>query len=239
MMKHIFNKHQPLPRLMRRPETKHDQQGFTLPELLVVIAVVGILSLVLANFIANWLQASTLAQARADLVTNAELALDAVAEDIRLSGSVDENNRWPDANGPGGNQFGWASTGQVLVLAKIATDEFNNAIYSDPAQYITQKINEVYYVSNGTLYRRTLASDDINDNATTTCPPASVTTSCPADRTIATGVTAFAVTYYDANDQVVTAANARAVQLSITVARTQNTKTIQASYTTRMVFRNE
>ena len=137
--------------------------GFTLVELLVVMIIVGILSLTLANFITTWLQASSLSQARTSLLTNAETALDAVTNDVKLSGSVDQNNRWPDANGPGGSQFGWTSGSQVLVLAKAATDSGNNIIFSDPAKYISQKDNEIYYLSGTTLYRRTLASTSSND----------------------------------------------------------------------------
>jgi len=178
-------------------------------------------------------------QARTELLSNAENALDAITEDIRLSGSADQNNRWPDANGPGGNQFGWTSNSSTLVLARVAEDSANNIIFSDASQYITQKYDEIYYLSNGTLYRRTIKSTDSNDAAVTTCPSASATSSCPADKTIATNVTNFGLTYYDADLNTVTAADARAVQLSITMSKKVNGKPVSASYNTRMVFRNE
>jgi prepilin-type N-terminal cleavage/methylation domain-containing protein len=215
------------------------QGGFTLVELMVVMVIMGVLSLMLANFITNWLQASSLAQARANLLTNAEIALDTVGNDIRLSGSVDQNNRWPDVNGPGGTDFGWTSGNQVLALAKAATDSGNNIIFSDPAQYISQKTNEIYYLSGSTLYRRTLESDSPDDAAVTTCPPGAATTACPADKTIATGVSSLSFTYYDADENVVSPADARAVQAAITLVEKLNSKTISASYTIRMVFRNE
>lgn len=218
---------------------KKAQGGFTLVELLVVMIIMGILSLTLANFITTWLQASSLSQARANLLTNAEDALDTVTNDIKLSGSADQNNRWPDANGPGGDQFGWTSGSQVLVLAKAAVDSGNNIIFSDPAKYISQKDNEVYYLSGSTLYRRTLASDSSNDAAVTTCPPSNTTSSCPADETVATGISSLSFTYYDASENVVTPANARSVQVSITLSSAQGGQTAHASYTARMVFRNE
>lgn len=198
-----------------------------------------ILSLMLANFIVTWMASATLAQARADLLANAQGALDTVTEDIRLSGSADQNNRWPDANGPGGQQFGWQSNGSTLVLAKVAVDSGNNIIFSDPAQYITQKYNEIYYLSSGTLYRRTISSTHVNDASTTTCPAANATSSCPADKVVAKNVTNFGVTYYDSDLNSVTAANARAIQLSITMSKKINGKDVSASYNTRMVFRNE
>jgi len=220
-------------------KAQKSQSGFTLIELLVVMIIMGVLSLSLANFITNWLQASTLAQDRASLLTNAETALDTVTNDIKLSGDADENNRWADANGPDGNQFGWTSGSQVLVLAKAAVDGSNNIIFSDPAKYISQKDNEIYYLSGATLYRRTLASNSSNDAAVTTCPPADATQSCPADETVATGVTSLAFTYYDADENTVSPSDARSVQVAITLSKTEDNKTISASYTTRMVFRNE
>lgn len=217
------------------------QAGFTLVELLVTMVLMSILALMLPNFIANWLQASSEAQARSDLLLNAETALDTINQDIRLSGGTDQNNRWPDQNAPTapGNLYGWTSSNQVLVLAKAAFDSGNNAIFSDPAKYITEKDNEVYYLSGGTLYRRTIASSNASDAAVTTCPPADATASCPADRTIATGVSNFAISYYDANEDVVTPTDARSVQLSITLKRQNGSRTITAKYDSRMVFRND
>jgi prepilin-type N-terminal cleavage/methylation domain-containing protein len=216
-----------------------NQRGFTLVELLITITLISMLSLMMANFVADWLQTSNLAQARTALLSNAQEALDKVSNDIRLSGSADATNRWPDANGPGGNQFGWQSDSDTLVLGRIATTEDNDVIFSDPAQYITEKDNAIYYVSGEKLYRRIIASDDPNTAAITTCPPVSATSSCPADSKVAEDVTAFTVTYYDANDTIVSADEARAVQLSITVSQSKGGKAVSETYATRMVFRNE
>jgi uncharacterized protein (TIGR02599 family) len=86
--------------------SRRRQRGFTLIEMLITITLVGILSLLMANFVADWLQTASLAQARTSLLDNAQQALDTVSNDVRLSGSVDANNRWADANGPGGNPYG-------------------------------------------------------------------------------------------------------------------------------------
>lgn len=218
---------------------KNEQTGFTLVELTLVMIITSILALTMANFIETWLQQSSLAESRAALLLNAENALDNITTDIKLSGSVDTNNRWPDPYGPGGNQYGWTSGNQVLVLAKAAVDSNNNIIFIDPAKYISQKDNEIYYLSGTTLYRRTLASSSSGDAAITTCPPADATSSCPADLTIATGVTNLAFTYYDQNGNAATPADARSVGIAITLTSTLGGQTVSASYSTRMVFRNE
>lgn len=218
--------------------TRNQQAGFTLIELLVVMLVMGILSLTLANFIFDWMNAAGLDQMKANLQYSAESALSTINNDIMLSGNVDQTNRWPDPNGPGGNQYGWTSGSQTLILAKVATGSSGNAIYLDSSDYITLKDDEVYFLSGTTLYRRTLASGEDGDTAVTTCPASDATASCPPDTVIATGVTNWNVTYYDANNKVVSPDNARAVQLSITISTPYGTEPVSASYTTRMVFRN-
>lgn len=219
----------------------HSSDGFTLVELLITMVLIGILSLMLPNFIANWLGAANLAQQRATLLSTAENALDTVNNDVRLSGTADTNNRWPDANAPNAptDELSWQSDANTLVLAKAALDSSHNVIFSDPAKYISQKDNEIYYLDGTTLYRRTLASNSADDAATTTCPPAAATASCPADKKVAEGVSQFAVSYYDANEDEVAPTDARSVQLAITLEQKAGSKTIKASYTTRMVFRNE
>jgi len=218
--------------------TKNRQDGFTLIELLIVMLVMGVLSLTLANFIFDWMNSAGLDQMKANLQYSAESALNTINNDIMLSGNVDQTNRWPDPNGPGGNPYGWASGSQTLILAKVATDSSGNAIYTDTSDYITLKDDEVYFLSGTTLYRRTLASNEDGDTAVTTCPASDATASCPPDRVIATGVTSWNVSYYDANNEVVSPDNARAVQLSITISTPYGTEPVSASYTTRMVFRN-
>lgn len=215
---------------------KLKQSGFTLVELLIVMLVMGVLSLTLANFIASWLQTSGLEQARANLLSNAESALGTVTNDIMLSGSVDQTNRWPDANAPSG---GWQSNNQTLILAKVATDSSKNPIFLDTSNYITQKDDEIYFLNGTTLYRRTLRSDSTNDAAVTTCPQSDATSTCPPDTVIATGVTNWQVGYYDANNDSVTPANARSIQLSITLTEPYGSQSVSASYSTRMVFRND
>lgn len=222
---------------MRR--TNKNEAGFTLIELLVVMLVMAILSLTIANFITNWLQSSSENQAKANLLTTAESALTKVANDIMLSGSVDTTNRWPDANGPNGNPYGWNSGSSTLILAKVAVSSSGAAIFTDNSDYITLKDDEVYFMSGTTLYRRTLASGELGDSAVTTCPASDATAQCPPDNVVATGVTNWTVSYYDINGNSVAAANARSVQISITLSSMYGNNPITSSYTTRMVFRND
>jgi prepilin-type N-terminal cleavage/methylation domain-containing protein len=220
----------------RKPLNKY---GFTLVELLIVIVVMGIITLPIATFVTTWLNAADIAQGRSNLLSNAESSMTTITTDIQLSGSAEENNRWPDPNGPGGNQYGWSSSSSVLVLARIATDKGGNVIFSDTSKYISQKDDAIYFLSGTTLYRRLITSNSSNDSIETTCPPALATATCPADLVVATGVSSFSLAYYDINGAISTTANARSVQISLTLASKVDNHNISASYVSRMVFRNE
>lgn len=213
------------------------QSGFTLIELLITCVLISIIALVISAFLTSWLGAYSLDDAQTTLLDDAENALDTANTDIRLSGSAEDNNRWPDVNSPSGS-YGWQSNGTTLVLAEAAQDKSGNIIFSDPNKYITEKDDVVYFVKNATLYRRTIASNDPNDAAITTCPPPG-SIGCPPDRVVATDVANFSVQYYDANEDQVTPTDARSIQLTLQLKTTASSTPLTANYSTRMVFRNE
>lgn len=218
-----------------------NSSGFTLVEVMVAIAVTGFMIAIISTFMMRSLQTSTLEANRMNIQRELQLTLDIVANDVRLSANADTNNRNPDANSPGGsgNQYGWASNSTTLVLATAATTSNGSIIFTDPARYITTKNNYVYFVSNKTLYRRTLAASATGNSAKTTCPQNKVTSACPADKKLLNNVTNFQVTYLDGGNNSVIPTNARSVELSLTSAYSQYKRTQSVSYTTRMVFRND
>lgn len=220
---------------------RRSQDGFTMVELLVAISVTTVMMIVLGSYMMRNIQTSSLETAQAAIQHEIQVTLDKVATDVRLSANADDDNRNPDTNGPGGpgNQYGWTSTSSVLVLATAATNTSNAIIFSDPANYVTTKNNIIYFVSGGTLYKRVLAAGVANNSAKTTCPAAAATLSCPADKKLLNHVTAFNVTYLDGDNNSVPPTSARSIELSVTASRTQYKKTQSASYTTRMVFRND
>lgn len=217
------------------------QNGFTMVEVLITVSVTTVVLLVIGSFMMRSIQTTSLETANATILHEVQLTLDAVATDVRLSANADQNNRNPDANSPGGsgNQFGWTSSANTLVLATAATTSNGTIIFSDPANYVTTKNNIVYFISNGTLYKRIIAASATGNSAKTTCPTAKVSDTCPADKELLNNVSAFSVRYVDGSNNTVSPTNARSVEISLTAARTQYKQTQSASYTTRMVFRND
>lgn len=216
------------------------QAGFTLVELLVVVAVTTLMAIVVTNYMMRNIQSTALDAAQATIQSEVQTTLDIVGNDIRLSASADPNNRNPDANSPvSGNPYGWTSSSSTLILATAAVNTSNQIIFSDATNYVTVKNDIIYFVSGGTLYKRTLAASVSGNKAKTSCPANLATSSCPADVALIHNVTNFALTYIDGDNNSVAPDHARSIKLSLTASRTQYKQTQSASYTTQMVFRND
>ncbi len=216
-------------------------RGFTTVELLVVVTVTTILIIIVGTFLITNLQQSTLATAKGNMLYETQQSLDLAANDIRLSSNADTNNRWPDANSPGGSgaPMSWQSNNNTLVLATAAENSTGTIIFADSKNYITEKNNIVYFVKDKTLYKRTIASSVANNGEKTSCPKSSSSTACPADKELLHNVTAFTVTYKDGQDTTVSPTTARSVELAVTVSKPMYQRDVSVNYKTRMVFRND
>lgn len=218
------------------------QAGFTLPEIIVALTLSSVLIGIIIGFMVNSLSQYGIANARGELLNEAQIALDIAANDIRLSANADANNRWPDDNAPNApdDTLSWESNGSTLVLATAAEDGDGNILFSDSANYISHKNNSIYFVQNGILYKRVLAAPSVPGNtAVTTCPEASATPSCPADKLLLRNVESFSVKYFDQQGQEVEPDAARSVELEVQLKVNRYPNSVFAEYKTRMVFRND
>ena len=224
---------------MRLLRKLNSQSGFTIVELVAAMAVLTIVSAGVVSFTVTKTIQTARDSTRADLLNDAQIGLDHMANDIRLSSKADDANRWADVNGPtSGNSYSWQSTSSSLILATSAQDSHGNILFDDQADYITTKNNFIYFLKGGTLYKRILAATKTGNSAVTTCPVAIATGSCPADKTVLTNVSSLTVQYYDTLNQQVDPANARSIQLNVQLKQTSFGQQITANYSTRMVFRN-
>ena len=215
------------------------RKGFTLVELTVATAVVGVLIVLMMTFLTDKLVDNAIKNARSNLQHETRLTLDVINRDIKHSANVDELNRWPDAYAPApGDDYSWTSDNDTLVLAHPAQDDTQNFVYEDPLTYITYKNDYVYFLDGTTLYKRILAAPVANNRATTTCPPG--TAGCPADIVLARNVTDFTLSYYDGNDQAVAPGDARSVGVTLKVLENVFNRPVEVEYSIiRTVFRNE
>lgn len=215
-----------------------NQKGFTVVELAIGISVAAILMALIFGFMTSSLVQYTNDTNRANLLNSAQTGFEKITNDIRLSANADDNNRWSDAHGPSGN-FSWTSDSDTLVLATATEDTSGNVIFADPANYISQKNNVIYYLQDGKLYRRVLAAPDATNSVKTTCPAAQASPSCPADKVILENVTEFRVTYIDEQNIEVAPTEARAIELYAKLEKKTFSEPVTVDYTTRMVFRND
>lgn len=221
---------------------KLNQEGFTLIEMLTATLVSAIILIGMMTFMVNSMVNNSVTSARADLLREAQLALDVIVKDIRLSASVDINNRISDANSPdaattGG--LGWGSDQDTLVLATAAEDTSGNIIFADAAHYITEKNNIVYYITDAKLYKRTIAADLPNNDFITSCPPEIATSVCPADRLSIDNAQNLTFRYFDASNIEVDPVAARSVEVELRLYDVKYGRPVEVSYKTRTVFRNE
>lgn len=218
----------------------HNEDGVTIIELLITVTIISIMSFVIMNFMVSWLQQYAITETRSALLTDAQEAIDQIVDAIRLSSSADENNRWPDSNAPNGsNQYSWLSDSDTLVLATAVENTGGEIVFSDSSNYTSQKDNLIYFLQNGSLYRRVLAAPVANNKRTTSCPQASSSASCPSDWKLAANVSNFTVKYFNGDNQEVEPTEARSVELSLTLQKRRFSQLIQSVYKTRMVYRND
>lgn len=220
---------------------RQQSKGFTLIETLIAMTVTSVLVGVIITFMTNSIAQYAKTGARSSLLNEAQIGLDTIGNDIRLSGNADANNRIIDEHAPDspGDKFSWESDNNTLVLATAVEDANGNIIFADPALYISEKNNNIYYLDNGTLLKRTLASSVSGNSAKTTCPDSQASSTCPADKKILANVQVFTVKYFDAQNQEVTPTNARSIELYVKLQKQEYGQPISVEYSTRMVFRND
>lgn len=218
-----------------------NQKGFTLVETVIALTVTSILMFIIIDFMTNSIVQYSDTEIRAQLLNEAQSSLDVISNDIRLSGNADENNRWPDNNAPWApwNKYSWESDNNTFVLASAVEDTNGNIIFEDPALYIPQKNNNVYFIHDNILYKRTIAAPVNNNSIKTTCPSYLANSSCPADRVLLNNLDSFNVKYYNSMNQEVDPSDARSVEFYVNLKKVANGRTISAEYSTRMVFRND
>lgn len=223
-----------------KPIKQINDAGFTLVEVIVTLMVASILIAIVSNFAIDSLVRTTINNTRAELINDAQTALDVATNDMRVASGAQGNNRWGDPHAPGapGNQYSWTSNSQRVVLASPTINTDGNVIFVDASQYISQKDDEIYFVDNGTLYKRVIAAPEASNKAKTTCPEAQASSSCPKDTALMRNVESINFKYYDNQDEEVAPADARSIEMTVNMKATKYGQDVTASYKTRAVFRN-
>lgn len=192
---------------------KSHQSGFTIVELISVIAASGIfISLVLYFGLSYW-RYSSLLESDLDTLVSRLTAQDVIRELIGTSNGLINQNSIPDINAdvpdPVAGTSYWEEIHAVPGMITPNTD-VQPIIYF--RRYSVNSTNDI--ILNGTqpyqdeyvmyldgpakkLMLRTLANTAAPSNkAKTSCPPALASSACPADKVLLDYVSSITVTYY-------------------------------------------
>lgn len=218
------------------------QFGFTITELIVAASITSLLFIGIMTFFVNSMAGNAMRQTKSDLLREAQLSLDVITKDIRLSGNVEAANTITDSNSPDAETTfgrGWESNQNTLILSRSAEDNNRNILFIDSTRYVTEKDNIVYFVENSKLYKRTIAAEVESNRHKTSCPAGQATNECPADVELAKNIQSFSLKYFDGMNNEVPPEQARSVEVKLVLSAKKFGKDIAAEYTTRTVFRNE
>lgn len=218
--------------------TRLNNRGFTLVELNLSIAIMAIIAVSLLAIITNYLVLITRTNTIIDMTVDSQSLLRTAVEELRYGAGVRQTNTITDANAPAG---GWNTSNAnfVIIIATPAADSDRNYIIdtSTGSPYMNEL---VYYKSGRTLYKRILANPSATGNSlTTSCPPASATASCPADRKMAENVDNMVFTLYDQDNAVTTdPLQARSVNIAVFMEKDTFGEPLTFDNSIRITLRN-
>lgn len=210
--------------------------GFTLPELIVSMVIMGILSVVMVTSVVGWLGQYATGSTRQTMSADLQASLTRMSDDIRQSQGLLQTNAATDPNAPAGK---WTSSSNQLVLAKTPRNASGTGLYADATTYLGIPDSIVYYLRDNTLYRRTVPAT-YTGNVTLpilTCTPIAGG-GCPSDIKVASNVSSLSYTYLDKDGNTTTnPLETRAVTVSLQLTRQQAGQTITVSNSSSIAFR--
>lgn len=220
-------------------------KGFTIVELLVVITVSGILMGVLFGPLNDLYTSNSNSIRKVIQTTDAHSALRSIQNNISLSTGFLSQSAITDPS----TSAKWNSASGILITSNYATTAdtspgVRTLVLSASDGTTKLQNNYVYFVSNGTLYRRTLANTSSTYGGATIGQPQTCaagytdTVNCKAvDATIVKNVTGFTVQYYASPESTTTISDptiASTVVLNITVQTGAGSNTITTSNSLRI-----
>lgn len=212
--------------------------GFTVTELTIVIVILGVLMVPLSVMTLDYFGSIMARSTEAQLATESQTLLRTVVEELRTASSVKVGNTINDPNEP---PSGWSTSNDNLILI-ISTPALNNsrAFIYDPITGMPYQNELIYFVEGPRLYRRTLANTDaVGNTARRTCPMATASTTCPADKVLTDHFKAMNFTLYDQDDIVTTnIAVARSLVVNVSMEKPTFGGPVRFDNSMRMTMRN-
>lgn len=219
-------------------DNNRNQQGFTLPELMVSITLIGIIMVSVLAVITNYLVLITRNETLVNMTVDSQNLLRASVEELRYGAGVRQTNSITDVNQPSG--WNTSNAAFVIIIAVPALDADRDYII-DTATGEPYNNELVYFKQGKVLYKRTLAHPSASGNSLkTSCPAASASASCPADRKLNEDTEDMIFTLYDQDDAITTnALLARSVKIDLMLERDTFGQPIAFDNSIRITLRNQ
>jgi len=195
---------------------RRDESGFTITELLIVIILTSILILIVMLFAFDLWRNSAVQEADNDTLVTRFNASDTLRDFIGTSSGLIIQNSIPDSNAnvpdpsiPGGNFWlpihaipGTVAVGAsgtytpLIYFQRYSFDSSNSFIMNGTNPYDDEFILYLDGTSKSLMMRTLVNPAASSDKLKTTCPPASATSTCPADRVVAADVGSINTRYF-------------------------------------------
>ncbi|HUO62567.1 MAG TPA: prepilin-type N-terminal cleavage/methylation domain-containing protein [Terriglobales bacterium] len=183
-----------------------NQRGFSLTEMLVVCALIGVVMAGVLSLVMVGQQSATATVNKVDAQSNARIGIERMIEEIREAGYLPAGPTCPTAPVTPCPPFNYAFsaiTGQSTTGLTIQNDwnasgDIQTTSVTDPVSGATRGEQVIYSFASGQLLRREMGVDG-------------------APVALVSGITSLAFTYLDQNNAVTaTAANIRTVTITLT-----------------------
>jgi type II secretory pathway pseudopilin PulG len=193
-----------------------DESGFTITELLIVIIMTSLLTLIVMLFAFDLWRNSAIQEAQNDTLLTRFNASDTLREEIGTSSGLIIQNSLQDAHTlvpdtsipgnlywlpihavPGTTAVGANGTYTPLVyFQRYSVDSTGNYIMNGSQPYDDEYVLYLDGTQKSLMQRNLANPSAAGDKLKTSCPAASVTSSCPADRILAADVASVSTRYF-------------------------------------------
>lgn len=192
-----------------------DEKGFTIPELLSVLIVTGIFVGLIMTFAFQYWRYGSLLEADMDTLVTRLNASDTLRDQLSASSGLIIQNSIPDdyplnpdpadATGkywepihaiPQTITVGGTGTTPLLYYTRFSFDSSNQIIMNGLQPYEDEFVLYLHNPTKELRLRRIINPAASSNRLQTTCPPESATSTCPADKTIASDLTAATTRYF-------------------------------------------
>lgn len=217
---------------------KNNCKGFTLAELNVSLVIGALVILTVSIIFTNYFVLITRNNLYVEMTADSQNLLRSMVEELRYGAGVRQVNTLADSNMP---TEGWNTNNDdfVIIIAVPVKDSSGNYIIDTDTGSAYK--NEYVYFKNGiNLYKRVLANPNaIGNTATTTCPLAQVSSSCPADVKLVEGIDAVVFQLFDQDNYATTdPLLARSVNIFVSLQKDTFGTPIRVDNNMRITLRN-